>query len=158
MEFLIREARQEDASAMLALIQELADFENEPNAVKVSEADLLEHGFGAHPLYHCFVATVDDKVVGMALVYFKFSTWNGKALHLEDLIVTEAMRGQGIGEALLAQVVAFGKANKVNRIGWVVLDWNKGAIRFYESKGATIYTNWNIAQLDGKTIATYKLA
>ena len=155
MDYLIRPAQAKDVSAMLGLIQELADFEKEPDAVNINEDTLLEFGFGANPLYHCFVAEAEGRVIGMALVYFKFSTWNGKALHLEDLVVSAAMRGRGLGEALLNRVVQFGKENDVKRIGWVVLDWNQGAIKFYKQKGANIYTNWNIAQLDEQTIASF---
>lgn len=157
MEYLIRPAQAQDVPAMLDLIKELAAFEKEPDAVKVDQETLHKHGFGPDPLYKCFVAEHQGKVIGMALVYFKFSTWNGKALYLEDLVVTQTMRGKGIGEALLNQVVAYGKANDVNRIGWVVLDWNQGAIKFYKAKGATIYTNWNIAQLDREAIENFNL-
>ena len=155
MEYLIRPAVAQDVPAMLGLIKELAEFEKEPDAVKIDEATLHKYGFGPEPIYHCFVAELDQKVIGMALVYFKFSTWNGKSLYLEDLVVTGKMRGKGIGEALLNKVVVFGKENDVQRIGWVVLDWNHGAIKFYKQKGAVIQTNWNIAQLDKEAIANF---
>lgn len=152
---LIREARPQDAENLLALIRELAVFENEPNAVKIDSQTLIDEGFGDKPLFKCFVAEVDKQVVGMALVYFRFSTWNGRSLYLEDLIVTESMRGHGIGKALLDRVIRFGHENGVGRIGWVVLNWNKTAIDFYESVGANMLKDWYIAQMDAAAIANY---
>ena len=152
---MIREARKEDASAMLALIKELAVFEKEPDAVLIDEQTLVREGFGERPLFKCFVAEVDQRVVGMALVYFRFSTWNGRGLYLEDLIVTESMRGKGLGKALLDRVIQFGKQEDVGRIDWVVLDWNQSAIKLYESIGANLLKDWYIAQMDRKAIANY---
>ena len=84
----------------------------------------------------------------MALVYPRYSTWQGPVIHLEDLIVSKFMRGKGIGSALLEQVVKYGKEKGVRRIGWEVLDWNEPAIKFYESKGANVMRDWDVVQLD----------
>ena len=92
MEIEIREARINDSSDILALIKELAKFERDPDAVIVSKIDIEKHGFGQNPLFKCYVALVDQKIVGMALFYARYSTWKGPTLHLEDLIVTEKMR------------------------------------------------------------------
>ncbi len=155
MEATIRLATIADVPALYQLITELAIYEKEPDGVEITQETLKEHGFGTNPSFTCFVAQVDQQVVGMALVYFKFSTWTGKGLYLEDLIVTQAMRGKGIGKALLDRVINYGSDNNVNRIDWVVIDWNDSAIAFYKSYGAQILTNWNLAQMNAKAITTY---
>ena len=148
MKFKIRNAAPADMPRVLELIKELASFEKEPDAVLVSLEELTKAGFGDDPLYHCFVAEVENKVEGMALVYPRYSTWQGPVIHLEDLIVSKFMRGKGIGSALLVQVVKYGKEKGVRRIGWEVLDWNEPAIKFYESKGANVMRDWDVVQLD----------
>ena len=155
MDFTIRKANKEDMAMVLGLIQELASFEKEPNAVEISKEDLVEAGFGESPLYHCFVAEVDHKIQGMALVYPRYSTWKGAVIHLEDLIVTEKMRGTGIGSALLEAVVEYGSSLGVKRISWEVLDWNEPAIKFYESKGANVMRDWDVVQLDENGIKRF---
>ena len=155
MNFKIRNASSKDMSAVLQLIVELAVFEKEPNAVEITEQSLIEDGFQGTPAFKCFVATVDDKVVGTALIYHRFSTWKGKILHLEDLIVTQKMRGHGIGTALLDEVVKYGYHFKVKRINWEVISWNNGAIKLYERQGAKVLRNWNVVHLDEKGIETY---
>ena len=142
-------------SAVLQLIVELAIFEKEPNAVEITEQSLIEDGFQDTPAFKCFVATVDEKVVGTALIYKRFSTWKGKILHLEDLIVSQKMRGHGIGTALLDEVVKYGHQLKVKRINWEVISWNNGAIKLYERKGAKVLRNWNVVHLDEKGIKNY---
>ena len=148
MKFEIRNAAPGDMPRVLELIKELASFEKEPDAVLVSLEELTKAGFSDKPLYHCFVAEVENKVEGMALVYPRYSTWQGPVIHLEDLIVSKFMRGKGIGSALLKQVVKYGKEKGVRRIGWEVLDWNEPAIKFYESKGANVMRDWDVVQLD----------
>ncbi|KAB7528975.1 GNAT family N-acetyltransferase [Flagellimonas olearia] len=155
MEYLIRNARKEDMGQVLKLVQELADFENEPEAVEVTQADLEKDGFGENKLFHCFVAEVDDEIVGIALVYPRYSTWKGPVIHLEDLIVAEKMRGSGLGTALLDEVVKYGHGLGVKRICWEVLDWNDPAIEFYEKKGANVLRDWDVVQLDEKGIENY---
>ncbi|NKI30841.1 GNAT family N-acetyltransferase [Croceivirga thetidis] len=148
MEFSIREAVRSDMKSVHALITELAVFEKEPEAVKVTIGDLERDGFGEAPLFHCFVADFNGDVVGIALVYPRYSTWRGPVIHLEDLIVTKAMRGKGIGAALLKRVVQYGVAKGVGRIGWEVLDWNEPAIKFYEDCGAIVMRDWHVVQMD----------
>ena len=133
---------------VLQLIQELATFEKEENAVEVSLQNLEEDGFGKTPLFHCFVAEKENRIVGMALVYPRYSTWKGPVIHLEDLIVTEEMRGSGLGTALLNEVVKYGHDLGVKRISWEVLDWNEPAIGFYESKGANVMRDWDVVHLN----------
>ena len=152
MDFKVRFATQEDLPDMLKHIQELAVFENEPDAVEVDIEDLRRFGFGEHPLYKCFVAEVDSKVVGMALFYSRFSTWKGETIHLEDLIVTKPMRGKSIGKALFESVIRYAKTQKIKRVEWVVLDWNINAIDFYEKYGAKVFKEWRTVQLNEEQI------
>lgn len=155
MDFKIRNATKADMSAVLNLIIELAVFEEEPNAVEVTVDSLIIDGFGDQPAFKCFVAEVDHKVVGAAIVYNRFSTWKGKILHLEDLIVNQKMRGHGIGSALLDEVVKHGHVLGVKRINWEVISWNEGAIKLYERKGAKVLRDWNVVHLDENGINNY---
>ena len=155
MEFDIRLAEKKDMPQVLDLIKELAEFENDPDAVVVTVADLEKEGFGENPLFTCFVAEMDENVVGIALVYFRFSTWKGRTVHLEDLVVKEAYRNRGIGEALYSEVMKYAKANGVRRVNWVVLDWNKGAIKFYERTGAQILDDWKVVEMNEKEMNQY---
>jgi len=155
MDFKIRKARKEDMGQVLNLIKALAIFEKEPDAVEITESYLIEMGFSKHPSFECFVAEKDGAIEGMALVYKRFSTWKGEALHLEDLIVHQDMRGKGIGEALLNEVVKYGGELGVKRICWEVLDWNTPAIEFYEKKGANVMRDWDVVQMDEQAINNY---
>lgn len=155
MNFKIRKARKEDMSQVLELIKALAVFEKEPDAVEISDVYLKEKGFGEYPSFQCFVAEVNERIEGIALVYMRFSTWKGEVLHLEDLIVNQHMRGKGLGEALLNEVVKYGNELGVKRISWEVLDWNTPAIEFYEKKGAKVMRDWNVVQLDEQGIKNY---
>lgn len=155
MNFTIRDAKREDMPQVLKLINELAVFEKEPHAVEVTVKDLENDGFGEHPAFHCFVAEVNTTIQGIALVYNRYSTWKGKAIHLEDLIVSESMRGTGIGTSLLDAVIKYGHELGVKRINWEVLDWNEPAIAFYEKKGAHVMRDWNVVQLSETGIKNY---
>lgn len=148
----IRKGTPEDMEAVLSLIQELADFENEPNAVVITAEDLVRDGFGSAPLFHVFVAEVESKIVGIALYYYRYSTWKGKTIHLEDLVVKENMRGSGVGFALYSEIIKQGKKDKVRRIEWNVLDWNTPAINFYINSGAKVLDDWRVAQMDEAAI------
>ena len=154
-DFIIREAAATDMSEVLALIQELATFEKESEAVELTVSDLVRDGFGSKKLFHCFVGEYNGSVVGAAIVYPRYSTWKGPIIHLEDLIVSEKMRGSGMGTALLDEVVKYGKKLGVKRINWEVLDWNEPAIRFYEKKGARVLRDWDVVQLDAAGIENY---
>ncbi|WP_336128068.1 GNAT family N-acetyltransferase [Mesoflavibacter sp. CH_XMU1422-2] len=155
MKFNIRFATQSDMPKVLGLIKELAVFEKEPDAVIITEKDLIEHGFGKNPLFTCFVAEREQEIVAIALIYFRFSTWKGKTVHLEDLIVKQELRGQGLGTLLLDEVIKYGYSQGVQRICWEVLDWNTNAINFYEKQGAKILKDWYLAQLEGDAIKNY---
>lgn len=155
MNFSIRDAVKNDTPRILELITELAIFEKEPEAVKITFEDLNVFGFGEHPKFHCFVAEIDHKIEGIALVYTRFSTWNGLALHLEDLIVSQTKRGQGLGTGLLDTVIKHAQTLGVKRVSWEVLDWNEPAITFYKKKGAKVMRDWNVVQLNEEGIKNY---
>lgn len=155
MNYAIRKATKNDMPQVLLLIKELAIFEKEAHAVEVTVEDLQADGFGNNPEFQCFVADANNKIEGIALVYNRYSTWKGKALHLEDLIVSEQMRGSGLGTALLDEVIKYGHKLGVKRIIWEVLDWNAPAITFYEKKGAQVKRDWDVVHLDEQGIKDY---
>ncbi|MBM6499553.1 GNAT family N-acetyltransferase [Flavobacterium macrobrachii] len=149
---IIRKGEKKDMKAVLELIQELATFEKEPDAVVVTVSDLEKDGFGETPLFHTFIAKINDEIVGIALYYYRYSTWKGKTIHLEDLIVKEKMRGSGIGFALYSKIIEQGKKDNVRRVEWAVLDWNIQAINFYKKSGAKILDDWRVVQMDEQGI------
>jgi GNAT superfamily N-acetyltransferase len=155
MGFTIRKAKKEDMSAVFQLIKDLAIFEKEPDAVDITIDDLERDGFGDIPQFECFVGEIDHNIEGIALFYNRYSTWKGRALHLEDLIVREDKRGLGLGTALLDAVVKYGHQLGVKRINWEVLDWNEPAIAFYEKKGAKVMRDWDVVQLSEEGIKKY---
>jgi GNAT superfamily N-acetyltransferase len=145
---IIRKGQKEDMPAVLELIKELAVFEKEPDAVVVTVDDLVRDGFSNNPLFYTFIAEVEGEIIGMALYYYRFSTWKGKTIHLEDLIVKEKSRGTGAGYALYAEIIAQGKKDNVRRIEWNVLDWNTPAIDFYTKSGAKLLEDWRVVNMD----------
>lgn len=151
----IRKGRKEDMPAVLELICELAAFEKEPHAVQITVNDLITDGFGNTPLFHTFVAEADGQIIGMALFYYRYSTWKGKTIHLEDLIVKKASRGTGAGSALYKEVLKFARQEGVRRVEWVVLDWNTHAIDFYRRSGAMVLEDWRTVQMDEEGIAKF---
>lgn len=157
----IRIGQKEDMAAVFDLIQELAVFEKEPEAVTTTVEDLIRDGFDKQPLFYVFVAEVQNEydnkeIVGMALYYYRYSTWKGKIIHLEDLIVKNNWRGKGIGYALYAEIIKQAQRDQVKRIDWNVLDWNTAAIEFYEKTGAKVLKEWHVAQMDEKAIAAFE--
>jgi GNAT superfamily N-acetyltransferase len=152
---IIRKATEKDMPYVLELIQELATFEKEPDAVVVTVADLVRDGFSEHPLFHCYVAEKENTIIGMALFYYRYSTWKGKTIHLEDLIVRADQRGTGAGFALYKEIIKQGKKDKVRRIEWNVLDWNTPAIDFYKKSGAKVLDDWRVVQMDENGIEQF---
>ena len=151
----IRKGTPEDMHDVLALITELAVYEKEPDAVVISTEDLVQDGFSENPLFHTFVAEVNEEIIGVALYYYRFSTWKGKTIHLEDLIVKENNRGTGAGYALYSEIIKQGKKDNVRRIEWNVLDWNTPAIDFYEKSGAKVLSDWRVVHMDENGIEAF---
>ena len=148
MSFHIRPSVPADVAAMMQLIHELAVFEKAPNEVVANAETLLQSGFQEHPLFVAWVAEKDGLILGMALCYIRYSTWKGPVLYLEDLIVIESFRGNGIGKALFEKCIAHAKHNNYRRMVWQVLDWNTPAIDFYKGYGAQIEDGWLNASID----------
>jgi len=138
----IRKAIEADCSAMMGLIHELAAFEKAPKEVTVTIEEFIESGFGKQPVWGAFVAVRDGIIVGMSLYYVRYSTWKGRRLYLEDLIVTESERGNGIGRKLLTHTIDFAKERKYTGMTWQVLDWNKDAIEFYKKFQVEFEEQW----------------
>lgn len=152
----IRSGNQDDLEDALALIKELAVFEKAPEAVENTIESMIKDGFGDRPVFEFFVAEVDGKVVGLALYYYNYSTWKGKSLYLEDLIVKEAYRGRGIGKRLFERVILKAKEEDVGRMDWQVLDWNTSAIDFYKKMGASLDDEWINCRLTKAQIQHFK--
>jgi GNAT superfamily N-acetyltransferase len=142
METTIRAAVKEDCSAMMELIKELAVYEKAPQEVTVSFEHFVESGFGQNPVWWAFVAEQEGKVIGFALYYIRYSTWKGQRLYLEDLLVTEALRGKGIGSLLFERLIEECKMKKYSGMVWQVLDWNEPAINFYKKYNANLDPEW----------------
>jgi GNAT superfamily N-acetyltransferase len=139
----IRKATPTDMPAVWQLIYELAVYENAPEQVTTTPEQMVVDGFGEKPLFECLVAENEEKeVVAIALYYFSYSTWKGKMLYLDDLVVTEKARRHGLGWKLIHELMEIAKAEKANLIRWQVLDWNIPAIRFYEKLGAQMDGEW----------------
>tara|TARA_B100000795_G_scaffold171349_1_gene129149 strand:- start:1208 stop:1687 length:480 start_codon:yes stop_codon:yes gene_type:complete len=155
MSFIIREAKKKDLQSVLDLITELAIFEKEPNAVEVTVADLDRDGFSNDPKFKIFVAEESKIIIGIALIYMRYSTWKGPVVHLEDLIVTLEKRKLGVGKALYTRVLKYAYDLGVKRVCWEVIDWNKNAIDFYESTGATILKDWSVVHMTKENLEKY---
>lgn len=131
-DIIIRKAVEEDCKRMMELVHELAVYEKEPDAVTVSFEHFVQSGFGENPVWWAFVAEKDGYIEGFALCYIRYSTWKGQRLYLEDFLVSEKMRGHGIGRLLFDAVLEECKAKKYSGLVWQVLDWNEPAINFYK--------------------------
>ncbi|GET93353.1 acetyltransferase-like protein [Leishmania tarentolae] len=144
----VRRARREDTQCMYDLIMELAIYERSPECVVVSKAEMEEEGFGERPLWSAFVAELQETndvkphVIGMALYYYRYSTWRGRMLYLEDFIVTESHRGTGVGKMLFERVLQQAKEEGCHGMVWQALDWNTSAINFYKKYKAEIDPGW----------------
>jgi len=138
----IRRATKEDCPRLLELIRELADYERAPEEVTVTTEHFTDSGFGPHPVWWAFVATVDGRVEGFALYYIRYSTWKGQRLYLEDFVVTQEMRGKGLGKLLFERVLEEMKEKKFKGMVWQVLDWNEPAINFYQKYQARFDAGW----------------
>lgn len=150
---LIREARREDCPSILGLIKELATYEREPDAVVNTVEALEEHLFGPAPAVFCHVAEHEGRVIGLALWFLTYSTWQGRhGIHLDDLYISPEHRGQGTGFALLKTLAGICVERGYRRLEWTVLDWNAPAIAFYEAIGSHSMDGWSTRRLDGAAL------
>lgn len=148
----IREGRKEDLPQVFDLVKELALYERAPHEVTNTIERMEEEGFGPHPVYGFFVAETDDSIVGLSLYYWRYSTWKGKRLYLEDIIVTESQRGKGTGKLLFERTMKKAIEEKCSGMMWQVLDWNEPAINFYNKYNANITGGWLNCNLEADQI------
>ena len=139
---IIRRARKKDCPRLLELVKELAEYEKAPNEVTITLNEFTDSGFGENPVWWAFVAEVNGVVQGMALYYIRFSTWKGKRMYLEDIYVSDEMRGNGIGSLLFDQLMIETKEKDLKGIVWQVLEWNEPAIRFYKKHPVRFDPEW----------------
>lgn len=154
-DIIIRKAVREDCPRLLELVRELAIYEKAPDEVTVTLEHFIESGFGEKPVWWAFVATVpvpgqpENRIIsGFALYYIRYSTWKGQTMYLEDILVTESLRGQGIGQKLFDRLLIEAKTLGFKRMTWQVLDWNEPAINFYKRQGARLDPEWLNATID----------
>lgn len=149
----LRPAGPQDAGLIRQFIRDLAEYEKEPEAAVVTEADILRDGFGPAPYFQVVIAEWSGQPAGYAFYFFNYSTWLGRpGLYLEDLFVRPALRGKGIGKALLVHLAAIAVEKGCGRMDWQVLDWNEPSIRFYESLGARHMKAWLTMRLQGDAL------
>ncbi|BDS10396.1 GNAT family N-acetyltransferase [Aureispira anguillae] len=155
MNYTIRVANEDDFASILALIKELAVFENAPEKVVNS----VEQMKAEQDLFHCFVVENTAKeIIGMALYYFAYYTWVGKSLYLDDLYINEQYRGHGIGSELLKKIFEVAKNTNCKRVRWQVLNWNTPAIDLYKKCGADLDNEWSNCDFDAKGIQEFEIA
>ncbi|WP_405608873.1 GNAT family N-acetyltransferase [Polaribacter sp. Asnod1-A03] len=155
MDFIVRLGEKKDMQSVFDLITELAVFEKEPDAVEITVEDLERDGFSKNPKFKVFVAEQANNIIGIALFYERFSTWKGRTIHLEDLIVTKEKQKIGAGKALYTAVLKYAHENNYNRVAWEVIDWNTNAIDFYKSTGANYLNDWSVVQMDKEGLAKF---
>lgn len=149
---IIRQGTPTDVPAAFTLVQELALFEKAPHEVDNTPERMLQDGFSENPVFGFLVAELANQVVGISFYYFRYSTWKGKRLYLEDLLVTEQHRGKGIGKLLFDATIEIARKFNCNGMSWQVLDWNTPAIDFYKKYGAQLDGQWVNCSLSGKQI------
>lgn len=142
MNINIRKAVKQDCARILELVKELARYEKAPHEVTITLEHFEQSGFGYKPVWWAFVAEVDGVIQGFALYYIRFSTWKGQRMYLEDFLVTEEMRGMGLGKLLFERLIGEARKKKLNGIQWQVLEWNEPAINFYRKYNAAFDGEW----------------
>src|SRR6202046_4122249 len=153
MSLLIRRARPGEAGLVLSLVRELADYEKLLHEIEASEADIETALSGANPRLFCDIAEGNGEVAGFAVWFVNFSTFSGRSgIYLEDLFVRPAVRGKGIGKALLAHLAKQCVTNNWSRLQWSVLDWNEPSIAFYKSLGAVMMDEWTVCKVAGPAL------
>lgn len=140
---IIRQGKKEDLPSALELIRELAIYEKAEEQV-VNTVEMMEKdGFGPDPVFGFIVAEEPDgEIIGMSMYYYRYSTWKGRRMYLEDLIVKEAKRGSGIGKLLFERTIEIGKETGCTGMMWQVLDWNEPAINFYKKYDSNLEEGW----------------
>jgi GNAT superfamily N-acetyltransferase len=144
----IRRGSREDVPAALELVKELAAYERASGEVENTVEEMIRDGFSSNPVFHLLIAEYEGVIRGMAIYYYKYSTWKGKCIFLEDIVVNEAFRGKKIGSVLFEEVVKIAKNEHVRRMEWQVLDWNEPAINFYKKYNAHLDPEW----INGKLV------
>lgn len=152
---VIRNGEKKDIKSVLSLIKELAVYEKLADEVEISENQLTEDGFGEKPLYGLIVASENEIIIGIVIYYFRYSTWKGKRLYIEDIVVTENKRGNGIGKKLFDHTIKTAKELKCRGINWLVLGWNKSAINFYDQYHPTYDDTWVVASLSNEQVIDF---
>lgn len=152
MDILIRKGVKKDLPQVLTLIKELAEYENASKEVTITLDELEKDGFSQQPLFHFFVVENENELIGLSFYYTRYSTWKGKFLYLEDLIIKEAYRGNGIGSLLFEETIKTCKSEEYNGMTWQVLDWNKPAINFYKKYNSDISSKWLNGKLTNEQI------
>jgi GNAT superfamily N-acetyltransferase len=148
----IREGRKDDLPRVLELIKELAEYERAPHEVTNTLQLMEKDGFGPNPVYGFFVAEDESRIIGLSLYYWRYSTWKGKRLYLEDIIVTESERGKGAGKLLFDRTMEKAIQEDCTGMMWQVLDWNEPAINFYKKYGSRIEGGWLNCNLETSQI------
>jgi GNAT superfamily N-acetyltransferase len=139
---MIRKGVEADLPQVLDLVKELAEYEKAPAEVEVTINEMINWGFGNDRIFEFFVLEKEERIIGIALYYYKYSTWKGKCLFLEDIIITENERGKGYGKLLFNEVAKVAREKKVRRMEWQVLEWNEPAIKFYRKYDSVIDPEW----------------
>ena len=156
MELTIRKGTKDDLPAALALVKELATYEKAPEAVITTVESMTEDGFSDNPIYYLHVAELNGEVVGIAIYFIMYSTWKGRCLYLDDLVIQEKHRRKGIGEKLFEEIIQETKRLKCKQMHWQVLDWNEPAINFYKKYNATLDGEWINGKLTIEQIKNFK--
>ena len=150
----IRAGTKTDVPGMLALVKELATYERAPQEVTNTIEMMEQDGFGNQPVFFSRIAESNGEMVGIAIFYIAYSTWKGKCVYLEDIIVTEKLRGSGIGKLLFNEVGKFAKEQEAQQLRWHVLEWNEPAIAFYKKYNTSFDTEWTTCKLMKEQIET----
>jgi len=156
MKLTIRKGNIDDVPIVYDLIMELAIFEKEADAVENSIEQLKNDGFGEKAFYKLLIAENEkQEVLGMALYYYGYSTWKGKLLYLDDLVIREAYRKRGIGTKLISKLFEIAREEKMKFVKWEVLDWNKPAIKLYKKLNARLDDSWIACKFDETQIKNF---
>jgi len=155
MKISLRKAVKTDVPEILDLIRELALYERAPEEVTITAEDLEKDGFGSNPIFEVILAFDNEQLLGMAFYYYSYSTWKGKCLYLEDIIVKEQFRGNKVGKTLFEAVIKKAKEVNAKRMHWQVLDWNEPAINFYKKYDTTLDNSWINGKLTEKQIQDF---